>query len=66
MFRLLVILYVIKLYARTDIFKRIKKKHRQSVLNVVKKLKNVKTKIIKLQEDTKFVKTCTLLTIYLF
>ena len=57
MFRLLVILFVIKLYVQTDIFKRIKKKHGQSVLNVVMKLKNVKTNI-KLQEDIKFIKSC--------
>ena len=42
-FRLLVILFVIKLYARTDIFKRIKNKHGQSVLNVVRKLENFKS-----------------------
>ena len=30
-------------------FKRIKKKHGQNALNVVRKLENVKTKIIKLQ-----------------
>ena len=30
----------------------------KSVLNVVRKLENVKTKIIKLQEDIKFIKTC--------
>ena len=58
MFRLLVILFVIKLYVQTDIFKRIKKKHGQSVLNVVMKLKNIKTSIIKLQEDIKFIKSC--------
>ena len=57
MFRLLLILFVITLYARTDIFKRIKKKHGQSVLNVVRKLENYKTKIIKLQ-DINFTKMC--------
>ena len=58
MFRLLVILFVIKLCGWTDIFKRIKKKHGQSVLNVGRKLENVETKIIKLQEDINFIKTC--------
>ena len=58
MFSRLVILFVIKLYARNNIFKHIKKKHEQSVLNVVRKLEDVKTKINKLQEDIKFIKTC--------
>ena len=58
MFSRLVILFVIKLYARNDIFKSIKKKHGQSVLNVVRKLEDVKTKINKLQEDIKFIKPC--------
>ena len=58
MFRLLVILFVIRVYAQTDIFKRIKKKHGQSALKVVRKLVSVKTKFIKLQEDIKFIKTC--------
>ena len=46
------------LYTQTDIFKRIKEKHEQNVLNVVRTLENVKTKMIKLQEDIKFIKTC--------
>ena len=57
-FRLLVILFAIKLHAQTDIFKHIKRKHGQSVLYVARKLENVKTKIIKLQGDIKFIKTC--------
>ena len=57
MLRLLVILFISKLYSHTDIFKSIKKKHGQSALNV-RKLENVKTKIIKLQENIKFIQTC--------
>ena len=53
MFRLLVILFVITLYTRTDIFKRIKKKHGQVVLTVMGKLENFENKdyqIIKIHQ----------------
>ena len=53
MFRLLVILFVITLYTRTDIFKRIKKKHGQGVLTVMGKLENFENKdyqIIKIHQ----------------
>ena len=44
MFRLLVVLFVITLYTRTDTFKLIKKKHGQGVLTVMGKLENFENK----------------------
>ena len=40
------------------IFSNALEKHGQSVLNVVRKLENIIAKIVKLQEDNKFIKTC--------
>ena len=53
MWKLLVILVVIKLYAQIDIFKQIKKKHGQDVLNVVRKYEWLLAKFIKLEADVK-------------
>ena len=47
MFKLLVLLFVIKLYARNNIFKRIKKKHGQDILSHVRSLENLKSKYMK-------------------
>ena len=58
MFRLLVLLFVIKLYAHNNIFKRIKKKHRQDILSIVRSLENLKTKYMKVQADIKLIKSC--------
>ena len=53
MWKLLVILVVIKLYTQVDIFKQIKKKHGQDVLNVVRKYEWLLAKFIKLEADVK-------------
>ena len=58
MFKLLVLLFVIKLYAHNNIFKRIKKKHGQDILSIVRSLENLKTKYIKVQADIKLIKSC--------
>ena len=47
MFKLLVLLFVIELYARNNIFKRIKKKHGQDILSHVRSLENLKSKYMK-------------------
>ena len=53
MWKLLVILVVIKLYAQIDIFKQINKKHGQDVLNAVRKYEWLLAKFIKLEADVK-------------
>ena len=53
MWKLLVILVVIKLCAQIDIFKQIKKKHGQDVFNVVRKYEWLLAKFIKLEADVK-------------
>ena len=58
MFKLLVILYIVQLYARNNIFKCIKKKHGQGILKIVKTFKNLKTKYVKVQAHIKFIKHC--------
>ena len=47
MFKFLVLLFVIKLYARNNISKRIKKKHGQDILSHVRSLENLKSKYMK-------------------
>ena len=44
MFQLLVLLFIIKLYARSNVFKLIKKKHGQDVITAVHNYEKVKTK----------------------
>ena len=58
MWKLLVILVIIKIYVRIDILRQIKKKHRQDVLNVVRKYEQLLARFIKLQADIKFLKIC--------
>ena len=58
MFTLFVLLFIIKLYVRNNIFKRIKKKHGQDILSQVRLLENLKTKYMKVQTDIKFIKVC--------
>ena len=53
-----VILFIIKLYARLDIFKLIKRKHGQVLLNEVRTLEKFITKKKKLQLDIDFIKSC--------
>ena len=55
---LLVILFVIKLYARNNSFKFIKKKHRQKIIVIVRSYESMKTKLMKVQTDIRFIKSC--------
>ena len=57
-FKLLIILFIIKVYARNDIFKRIKKKHGQDVITVIRSLKKLQTKYGKVVAYIKYIKTC--------
>ena len=58
MFKIFVTLFIVKLQARNNIFKRIKKKHGQRILKVQKTLEKVKTKYVKIQADVEFIKHC--------
>ena len=58
MFKLLLLLFVIKLYARNNVLKRIKKKHGQDILSHVRLLENLKTKSMKNEAVIKFIKLC--------
>ena len=58
MFKLLLLLFVIKLYARNNVLKRIKKKHGQDILSHVRLLENLKTNSMKNKADIKFIKLC--------
>ena len=57
MWKFLVVIVLIKCYARINIFQQIKKKHGQDVLNVVRKYERQLAKFMKLQPDIKFIKT---------
>ena len=58
MFKLLVILFIIKMYARNNIFKRIKKNHRQDMISLPRLCEQLKTKYMKATADILFIKTC--------
>ena len=58
MFQLLVLLFVIKLSARSNIFKHIKKKHGQDTLIATRTLEDLKTRFMKTEADIHFIKTC--------
>ena len=55
---LLVILFVIKLYAWNNTFKLIKKKHGQDIIMIVRSYESLKTKLMKVRADIKFIKSC--------
>ena len=57
MLQLLVILFIIKLYAQKNTFKYIKEKHGQDIFMVVRSLESLKTKYMKVQADIKFIKS---------
>ena len=57
MYKLLVILFVIKLYARNSVFKYIKRKHGQDIIAPVKSYESLKTKYMKAQSDITFIKS---------
>ena len=56
--KFLVILYLIKLIVRLNIFKHIEKKHVQSTLGIVRSLEKVKRKWFKIRQDINFIKIC--------
>ena len=58
MLKLLVILFIIKLYARNNVFKYIKKKHGQEIIRIVRSFENLKTKYVKVAVDIKSIKPC--------
>ena len=58
MFKLLVILFIVKLYGRNNIFRRIKKNLGQIILKFVKTLENLRTKYVEAQADIKFIRYC--------
>ena len=57
-YKLLVIRFVIKLYARNSIFKYIKRRHGQDIITLVRSYESLKTKYTKVQSDIKFIKSC--------
>ena len=58
MINLLVIPFIIKLCARNNIFKHIKKKYGQDLIKVVRDFEQKKTKFEKLNADIAFIKLC--------
>ena len=57
MLKLLVILFVIKLYARINIFRLIRGKHGQEVLKHIRSLEDNKSRLMKIKTDI-FIKVC--------
>ena len=58
MIKLLVILFIIKLYAQNNIFKHIKKQHAHDLIKVVRYFEQKKTKFENLVADIAFIKLC--------
>ena len=58
MIKLLVILFIIKLYAQNNIFKHIKKKHGHDLIKVVRDFKQKKKKFEKSVAEIAFTKLC--------
>ena len=52
------IVFITKLYAQNSIFKRIKKKHGQDLVKVVRDLEQIKTKFVKLDANIAFIILC--------
>ena len=51
MLKLLVILFIVKLYARINIYKHIGKKHGQDIIKIVRLYEKLKSKYAKLKAD---------------
>ena len=49
---------IIKLYARSNKFRSIKRKHGQDIIYLVKSFKHLKTTYVKTLADIKFIKSC--------
>ena len=58
MFKLLVILFIIKICVRNNIFKSIKKKHGQDMVSLARSYEPLKTKYMTATADMVFIKTC--------
>ena len=58
MLKLLVILFVIKLYVRINIFRLIRGKHGQEVLKHIRSLEDKKGRLMKIEADISFIKAC--------
>ena len=58
MIKLLVILFIIKLYPRSNILKHIKKNHGKDLVKVVRDFEQKNTKFEKLDADIAFIKLC--------
>ena len=56
--KLLVILFLINLFAQKVIFKHIKKKHGQEMVTIVRSFQQQKMKYMKTVADIKFIKSC--------
>jgi len=56
--KLLVILFIVKLFTQTNIFKSIEKKHGQFIRKQVKNLELLLTRIMKIKTDIAFMKSC--------
>ena len=65
MLKLLVISFIIKLYARIIIYKHIEKKHEQDIIKIVRLYKKLESKYVKLKADIDFTKCCKRETIIL-
>ena len=58
MLPLLVTLFIIKIYARTNIFNFTKTKHGQDILRAARSLERMNKRRVKLQLDIKFINRC--------
>ena len=58
MYKLVVILFVIKLYARKNVFKYINKKHKQDMIMLVKSYEPLEIKYMIVESGIKFIKSC--------
>ena len=58
MFKLLFILYIVKLHAQINICKHSKRKHGQDVIRNVRLHEKLKTKYMKINADIKYIKFC--------
>ena len=58
MIKFLVTLFIIKLYARDNVFKHIKKKHEHNLIKAVRDFEQKKAKFEKLVADIAFIKLC--------
>ena len=56
--KVLVILFIIKIFAQINILKHIGKKHGQFILRNVRSREHVKKKYSKVNQDINFIKTC--------